>query len=85
MARTRFGERRRPRSVWFALAGGIGATALVALLVLVPVVSLVAASLGAEGFVAVVSLYPVVAVTDQAREIVPFVIRWIEEGAALLE
>jgi len=89
MARTRFGERRRPRSVWFALAGGTGATALVALLVLVPVVSLVAASLGAEGLVAVVSLYPVVAVaaavTDQAREIVPFVIRWIEEGAALLE
>jgi len=87
MARTRFGERRRPRSVWFALAGGTGATALVALLV--PVVSLVAASLGAEGLVAVVSLYPVVAVaaavTDQAREIVPFVIRWIEEGAALLE
>ena len=133
MARTRFDGRGRPRSVWFALACGIGATLLVALLVLVPVVTLVAGSLGAEGFVdipvvrigvvvaagyllalgllalilrtrrgavgwilaaaavitaTIVSLYPVVAVaaavTDQVGEIVPFVTRWIEEGASLL-
>jgi len=119
--------------VWFALACGIGATLLVALLVLVPVFTLVAGSLGAEGFVdipvvrigvvvaagyllalgllalilrtrrgavgwilaaaavstaTIVSLYPVVAVaaavTDQVGEIVPFVTRWIEEGASLL-
>ena len=37
--------------MWFALGGGIGATALVALLVLAPVVSLVAGSAGAEWFV----------------------------------
>lgn len=132
MARTRFGERRRDRSVWFALGGGIGATALVALLVLAPVVSLVAGSVGAEWFVdvpvgrigvvvvagyllaagllalilrtrrgpvgwvlavaaviaaTVVSLYPMVAVasavTEGLGDIVPFVLRWIDSGAAL--
>jgi len=118
--------------VWFALGGGIGATALVALLVLAPVVSLVAGSAGAEWFVdvpvgrigvvvvagyllaagmlalilrtrrgpvawvlavsaviaaTVVSVYPMVAVasavTERLGDIVPFVLRWIDSGAAL--
>lgn len=133
MARTRFGGSRRPRGVWIALASGVGATVIVALLVLLPVVSLVTGSLGAEWFVdipvgritlvvvagyllsagllalilrtrhsavgwalsvaavlvaLVVSLYPVVAVASAATQgvgdIIPFVTRWIEEGAELL-
>jgi hypothetical protein len=53
MGRTRYSERGRPRSVWIALGVGVGATVLVALLVLAPVVSLLAGVLGAERFVEV--------------------------------
>jgi hypothetical protein len=51
MVRTRFDERRRPRSVWIALGSGIVGAAVVALVVLLPVLTLVTTSLGADWFV----------------------------------